>query len=63
MSDISIKSNKLTLQTYVDNLWRDMAELYFNAQYELESMEYLTDYAVSIFFGKRMPDPYQLIIL
>lgn len=51
MSDISVKNKKLTLQTYVDNLWRDMAELYFNAQYELESMEYLTDYAVD-FFGQ-----------
>nr|WP_166635099.1 hypothetical protein [Mesocricetibacter intestinalis] len=59
MNDISIKNRKLTLQTYVDNMWRDMAERYFNTHYELESMEYLP----LIFLSKPMQEPYPLIIL
>ncbi|PJG85623.1 type II toxin-antitoxin system HipA family toxin [Conservatibacter flavescens] len=49
MHDISIKKSVLTLQVYIDSVWRDMAELYFNKDYELETMEYLTDYVVDFF--------------
>lgn len=40
---------KLTLQTYIETEWQDMAELHFNGDYKLESMQYLTDYVVDHF--------------
>lgn len=43
---------KLTLQTYIDQEWRDMAELHFEAEtYQLSNLVYLPDY-ISQYLGQ-----------